>query len=220
MPRLAAFVVDGFNLYHSLRAAEAALRASPRAGGATGTRWLDLRGLCEDKLKSFEGRFALGSIHYYTALANHLQTTDPGTRNRQLAHLRCLGATGVICEMSRFKRKDIRCRACGAITRRFEEKETDVAVAMKLTELLHTRTCDNAFLLSGDSDLVPAIRAARRLFPRAGLHVALPYGRASRELQSTAAQAVLLTKDDYLRHQLPDPFELPNGKRVAKPPKW
>ncbi len=59
-----AFLIDGFNLYHSLVDAR-------RAGVLKPTRWLDLRALCEWVMPQFDPDATLGPIHYFSALATH-----------------------------------------------------------------------------------------------------------------------------------------------------
>jgi uncharacterized LabA/DUF88 family protein len=62
---------------------------------------------------------------------------------------------------------------------RYEEKETDVAIASKLFEVLTNGACDTAVLVTRDTDLVPALGTAQRLFPNACILFAFPYGRAN-----------------------------------------
>jgi hypothetical protein len=63
-----AFVVDGFNVYHSIREAEKLTAARPQ-------RWLDLQSLCASYLPHF-GRIAtLQGVYYFSALARHLSAT-------------------------------------------------------------------------------------------------------------------------------------------------
>jgi hypothetical protein len=58
--------------------------------------------------------------------------------------------------------------------RTHEEKETDVAIACKLLELLCQGRCDTAVLMTGDTDIAPAIRTAKLLYPTADIAVAFP----------------------------------------------
>ena len=59
-----AFLVDGFNLYHSL------VDASRDTGGV-GTKWLDLRALCASYLSGIGGGAQISQIVYFSALAVH-----------------------------------------------------------------------------------------------------------------------------------------------------
>lgn len=207
------FLVDGFNLYHSLREAQLAL------GGQT-TRWLDLRGLCASYLPHIDRRATLESVYYFSALAHHLERSKPGVTRRHESYIRCLRASGVIVEMSKFKRKDIACRNCRVLLVRYEEKETDVAIAVRLLELFAQGACETAVIVSGDSDIVPAIRCARRLYPTNKLFACFPFNRQSLELRTLCHGAFQVTKEAYRRHQFPQPFRTSDGTIVPMPPGW
>jgi uncharacterized LabA/DUF88 family protein len=208
-----AFLIDGFNLYHSVREASLALR------GAS-TKWLDIRSLCTSYLHVLGGGATLESVHYFSALAKHLEATNPQVTKRHRDLLECLRDDGVHIELARFKKKTLRCDSCGHAVVRREEKETDVAIAAKLLELLHRDAIDSAVLMSGDTDLAPAVRTAKLLFPIKTIAFAFPYGRKNKELSQIADVAFQITKEQYARHQLPNPYVLRSGRAIAKPTKW
>jgi len=66
-----AFIIDGFNVYHSL------IDASKNLGlpGETGTKWLNLRGLCESYIPLFaltrRSRAHITSPRWQTTSSNH-----------------------------------------------------------------------------------------------------------------------------------------------------
>lgn len=211
--RRVAFLVDGFNLYHSLRAASAAL-------GGAGTRWLDLTALCRNLLPLVGGGAVLERTVYFSALARHLEGIVPETIDRHERYLSCLRATGVDVRLSHFKPKGFRCPACSSRTVRHEEKETDVAMAAEMFELLVRGTCDAIAVVTGDSDLAPAFRTASRLFPLRPLVSIQPFHRASKELRQAATAHHSLSATQYVKHQLPDPFEWAPGRVMNKPPGW
>lgn len=151
-----AFLVDGYNLYHSLKDARRDL------GGAR-TLWLDLRGLCASLLPSISRSATVARVVYFSALAHHLEPTNPGVTARHQVYLRALRTTGVEVEPGHFKRKLLRCPACLSGMTRFEEKEADVAMGVRLIESLLGAAHDGAVLLTGDSDLGPAMRTAAAL---------------------------------------------------------
>lgn len=208
-----AFLVDGFNLYHSLVEAQRELPGRS-------VRWLDLRSLCRSYLPPLGKSASAGPVHYFSVLAKHRQVLDPQVTARHSAYIECLESTGVIVELSRFKSRESRCRSCGARITRHEEKETDVAIAVRLLELLYTGRCAAAVLMTGDSDITPGIRCARRLFPAIPIYVCFPYNRQSLELKATTSGTFRITKEAYARHQLADPFVLPGGRVISKPGRW
>jgi uncharacterized LabA/DUF88 family protein len=188
------FLVDGFNLFHSVLDAE-------RVVGRSLHR-LDVASLCASYLHVLPGRTTHPSVVYFTALAHHLERRRPGQRAHQMGYLSALRATGVDVRLGRFKAKTLTCPSCGRRFTRFEEKETDVALGVQLVESALLGAFDTLVLVSGDGDLVPALAAARRLAPSRTLAVALPFGRSSLALERAADIAFAVKPSAYARHQL------------------
>jgi len=92
--------------------------------------------------------------------------------------------------MGRFKPKDVDCPVCNAVFVKHEEKETDVAIATKLLEVLSLKQCETVVLVTGDTDLVPAIKIAKSLFPGNIVLFAFPFARKNKELANIAANNV------------------------------
>jgi len=208
-----SFLIDGFNLYHSTKDASRDLH------GAS-TRWLNLWTLCESTLYLISKDAVMHQIFYFSALAKHLLSSDPDVVKRHETYIRSIESTGVIVELADFKRKEIMCYKCGHIIIRNEEKETDVAIASKLFELLYKNDCDIVVLVTGDTDIKPAIRNAQRLFPHKRILFAFPHRRRNQVLVDLAPQSFKLKKERYLKHQFPDPILLDNGDKISKPSKW
>lgn len=228
------FLIDGFNLYHSVRAAERDLVTGP-------LRWLDLPRLCSTLVSSTIGPGAkLSGIHYFSALAKHLEARKPDVVRRHRTYIAALEANGVNVYLANFKKKDrsetldrIRIRIqpfhrwwrlpipwIRVAMKIHEEKQTDVAIAAKLFELLHQKKCDSAIVMSGDTDIAPAIRAARRLFSPATVGIAFPYRRHNRQLQRLATTSVKISASLYQQHQFPSQLILPGGRQINKPSVW
>jgi len=213
-----SFIVDGFNLYHSAKKAAWDLRIP--------TKWLNIKALCSSFIQIIsevvDEKAALKNIYYFSALANHLEDSHPGITNRHKAFLRCLEDTGVIVELSRFKKKTIKCPhpQCGRTFVKHEEKETDVAIALKLIEIFLTNKCDVAVLVTGDTDLAPAVRTAHRLFPSKTILFAFPPYRKNSELAQLAPGSFGFKTKQFVKHQFPDPYTTKGGRIINKPPAW
>ena len=207
-----AFLVDGFNLYHSVM----------RLKGDTGcsTKWLDLDSLCRSYLPLFGRDASLASIHYFSALPYHLSPTNSGKVARHEVYLSCLKASGITVQLGRFKEKDVYCPNCKSYFLKHEEKETDVAIAVTLIELLILDQCDKAVVMSGDTDLSPAIKKCLRLFPKKSIIFAFPYARKNNELLKLAPASFSISKKQYIRHQFPNPVVLADGRKIHKPAGW
>lgn len=209
------FLIDGFNLYHSLKNASHDLGLD-----GAGTRWLNIRELCEAYLYIIGNNAQVTGIWYFSALAKHIELFKADVVTRHLTYLDCLRATDISIELSRFKKKFIQCSICSEKIKRYEEKETDVALATKLFEIFITDQCDTAVLITGDTDIGPAVRTARRLFPHKAIVFMLPYKRHNRELINLSSKYIEIKKEAYLRHQFPDPFVTSTGKMFTKPARW
>jgi uncharacterized LabA/DUF88 family protein len=208
------FLVDGFNLYHSL------VEASKDAKGTT-TKWLNLNALCSSYL-SVAGRIAgerafLERINYFSAPPVH---RSQGKIDRHAFYIKCLRSTRVNIELARFKSKEIYCPNCGNYSFAHEEKETDVAIAAKLFEICHLDESDTIILMSGDTDLAPAVRICKHLFPSKLIFFAFPYKRTNNELKRIAPESFSIKLRSCLRHQFSDPLVLPDGTELRKPPSW
>ena len=205
------FLVDGFNVYHSAVDIE-------RDFGLR-VKWLDLDSLFRSYLHLFGKDAKLESVYYFTALAYHLH--DAAKVKRHETYIQCLRQSGVIDQQGRFKQKStFTCRKCGNKRTPHEEKETDVAIASKMFEVLIADDCDRIVLVTGDTDLAPAAKTAIRLFPKKEVVFAFPYKRKNVELAHIAPRSFSMRKEMYALNQLPDPCPLPDGTTAAKPPKW
>lgn len=216
-PRV-GFFVDGFNLYHSV---------AQWAGesGDPSVKWLDLMELARGCLHEVGQSSELSSLHYFTALPEHLFATDPGRLRRHRAYVRALTAHGrvrPIIVYGRIAQQQVRIRRGEEIIegRIWREKGTDVALAMALLREASRGTLDEVVIISGDADYLPAVRVLREMCPRIGLRFAFPRGRTSKELLCEAPRSFTLTSAAYQSHRLPLSIRLPSGKMLHCPAEW
>ena len=134
MPKRVNFYIDGFNLYHRLR----------EFLDATGLdyRWLDYRALCKSLLGPGE---ILGEIYYFTAVAD-FRGKQSAARHRDF--IQALKGRGVQVRLGVFKFG--------------REKMTDVGIAAQMLADAYENRFESCFLLSSDTDFVPAILAVRQ----------------------------------------------------------
>jgi len=139
--------VDGFNLYHGLRA-----KYQHRY------LWLDLERLVQ-RIRPADHILA---VRYFTALVRD----DRPALARQEDYLSALTANSrgtVDVILGRYQARRHTCRQCGATWTSYEEKETDVNIAVSLVADAAAAASGLALIVSADSDLCPAIRTARAL---------------------------------------------------------
>jgi uncharacterized LabA/DUF88 family protein len=143
------FYIDGFNLYHAL------LKFKDDK-----VKWLDLELLCHrivaPKTELIE------KIYYFSALADWL----PDPMSRHVEYVRALTARKVICVMGHFKKKDRECHNCHSTWTAHEEKETDVSIGITLLNDAYKNRFERAYLVTRDSDLMPAVQMVRAEFPK------------------------------------------------------
>ncbi|MBT9160509.1 MAG: NYN domain-containing protein [Dehalococcoidia bacterium] len=208
------FLVDGFNLYHSLVEAH-------HDGRAATAKWLDLRKLCCSYLP-LAGRIGgkradMEHIYYFSAPPTH---RSQDKIDRHALYMRCLRASGVDVQLGRFKKKSVHCNKCNRDFFTHEEKETDVAIATKLFEICHLEQCDTAILMTGDTDLAPAVVTCKRIFPNKPIFFAFPYKRTNAELAKIAPESFSIKLRSCLKCQFPDPLVLADGTEIKKPDLW
>lgn len=212
MSNRTVFLIDGFNVYYSVRDIEYYTGLK--------VKWLDYYSLCESYLSVIGGGAILKDIYYFSAYAFHLN--DPDIIKRHRAYIKCLKDRGIKVQLSRFKKKRIKCTRCNRRFTGHEEKETDVAIASKMLELLAKDECDCVILVTGDTDLAPAVKTAKNLYEPKGKRIifAFPYRRKMDELDRMAPGSFQIHDQIYMNYQLPDPYPLSDGTTITKPPDW
>ena len=214
-PRTIVYV-DGFNFYYGVVK-------------NTGYKWLDF----ERYFTCLRANDDIRKIKYFTALV------EAGAhRVRQEALLNALQTRPLIeTILGRFKRKRVTCMypACNATglgDRVFEvpeEKRTDVNIAIHMLDDAYQGLCEQQVLVSGDSDLVPALQMVRYRFPTIRTIVYVPArtqtrGRAfelrraahrHRDLPLTLLEAPIPEKTQF-------PTRIPDGSGglSKKPAEW
>jgi len=207
------FLVDGFNLYHSLE------NVFQIEGCCY--KWLDLNALCRSFLYLFGKDAGLDKIFYFTAIAYYTQNTEKIQRHNN--YIKCLKAKGINVIKGRFKEKTQYCPNCKTEFTTHVEKQTDIAIASKLLELLYSRDdnhCESFCIVTGDTDIVPAIETAFKVIPGVDIRFAFPVHRKSKELKQLAPLSFNLKSGHYRANQLKNPFKLNDGTIVRKPVTW
>ncbi|NOT00799.1 MAG: NYN domain-containing protein [Phycisphaerales bacterium] len=200
--------IDGFNLYYG------AVRGGPH-------KWLDL----QKYFTLLRQGDDLRRIYYFTAII------QGSRRSNQETYLRALEKLPLVeIRLGKFKNKTITCgvpTCTHAGRKRFEvpeEKQTDVAIGIQMLEDAFENRSDRFVIVSGDSDLLPAVHAIKRLFPPKKIIVYVPSRSPQRgaaiELRSAADQdrtlPLRLLKVSQFPPQVPDG----HGGWICKPPSW
>jgi hypothetical protein len=208
MPDRTIIYVDGFNLYY---------------GAVRGGRhkWLNLQRFFE-LLRPHDD---IHQIHYFSALV------DGPTRPNQEVYLQALGTLPKVnIILGKFKKKQVRCTnsLCTFAGNRFfqvpEEKRTDVNIAVFLLDDAYQDKCDHAIVVSGDSDLVPAVGLLKARFPKKRVTVYVPSRNPKRgaavELRSSADKSRTLPLNLLPLAQFPAAIPDGAGGTITKPATW
>jgi uncharacterized LabA/DUF88 family protein len=194
--------VDGFNLYHAL------LRFRDAK-----VEWLDLNALCLRLIQPKTEQ--IKAINYFSAYADWLP--DPMARHKE--YVKALEATGVTPILGHFKNKDRKCFKCGTTWVAHEEKETDVSIGITMLNDAYKGKYERAYLVTRDSDLMPAVKMIRAEFPKKELiAVAPPMMGHSNDLLSVCNGKKKITPDQVRACLLPAQVKKPDGTVVATRP--
>jgi len=206
-PRTIVYV-DGFNFYY---------------GALKGTcyKWLDL----ERFFRLLRPGDDIQRIRYFTAMV------DGSHRPNQETYLKALATAPLVKPvLGHFKRKRVKCThsLCSYPGDRFfetrEEKHTDVNIAVYMLDDAYQGACDQIILVSGDSDLVPAVKVIRSRFPLKRIFVYVPAQHPTRgfaaELRSVAHKHNTIPMNLLKHAQFPDPVHDGRGVLLHKPTSW
>lgn len=195
--------VDGFNLYWGMH--DLAKRR---------LLWLDLVKLAE----SLRPRSNVAMVKYFSAPV----LDEPAAQSRQahyVAALESLYPHRLTVHMGRYQKSEVRCNHCGGKWNRYEEKETDVSIAVSLVADAAQQRFQSALIISADSDLSPAVRAVKDILPSAFVTAAFPPKRHSAELKKLMPAAFHIGNDKLSKAQLPECFTA-SGKTYMRPDYW
>lgn len=199
--------VDGFNLYYG------ALKR-------TSHKWLNL----ERYFDLLRQQDDIQLIHYFTALVDGAKQGDQQT---YLQALDTLPKVNIV--LGKYKKKQLTCgvQACAhAGSRDFirpEEKQTDVNIALQMLDDAYQQLAERFVVVSGDSDLVPALNMVRMRFPTIQILVYIPARNPIRgaavELRTAADKHRSLPLELLRRAQFP-PVLTVAGATLSKPADW
>ena len=198
--------VDGFNLYYGLK-----------CKGWKRYYWLDLQRLAETLL--LPGQVLVAVRYFTTSISSH--TASTGKSKRQATFLEALQTrSNLHIYYGHYLAKLRRCSTCGATWKTYEEKMTDVNIAVTLFADAVDDAFDNAIIISGDSDLSTVVSETRKRYMKKRLIVAFPPARHSAQLRAVATAAFTIGRKVIKDSQLPDEVTKPDGFVLRRPAKW
>lgn len=227
-----ACFVDGYNFYYGLL-------------NNTSYKWLDLRKLIKHILYIQDQSFSLEKITYFTSpIKPDLARRGIASDVAQKTYIRALKNADIEVVMGRHKlekarapvfienQKADRNNSCDIWL--LEEKETDVNVALYMyrTALIESQKSsddpskiEQILLVSGDTDMTPALRMVRQDFPSMKIGLIFPQRENLKrtppgsliELADWSRKVV--KEDELAKNQLPERIST-RKKPIQKPSYW
>ena len=197
--------IDGFNLYYGLK-----------SKNWQQYYWLDLQCFAENLLLSNQ---ELVKICYFTT---HISSfNDINKAKRQIIYLEALKTlSNLSIHYGRYLSKNRQCLKCGAEWITYEEKMTDVNIAVSLLIDAQNDKFDTAIIVSGDSDLYTLVRAVRKRYEKKRIIIAFPPDRHSVQLCKIATASFTVGRKIFKDSQLPDKITKPDGFVLCRPTEW
>jgi len=217
--------IDGFNLYFGLRASTVSKKGQHRLPKKS--YWLDLQQLSEKIVKNN----SLVAVKYFTARIKG----NPAKQYRQNAFISAVQLhcpklqifegryllRQMLCGKCRRISSNIICPFCGNVNNFPEEKKSDVNIATQMLKDAYENNFDIAYLISGDSDIVPPIQVIRAMSPPKKVAVAFPPCRGgTKELEAAADFCFYISSSNIKNSILPDVIRKPDGTELRIPPRW
>lgn len=217
--------IDGFNLYFGLKSSTKNRKNFKKLPKKS--YWLDLQSLSEKLVRDND----LLLVKYFTARIK-------GNPTKQARQNSLIGALQnycpklsifegrylfrqMFCSKCRRISSDIACSFCGHVNNIPEEKKSDVNIATQMLRDAYENNFDIAYLVSGDSDLVPPIQIIRSMTPTKKVGVAFPPSRGgSKELENVADFSFHISHSAIKNSLLPDVIIKPDGSKLTIPQEW
>jgi uncharacterized LabA/DUF88 family protein len=198
--------IDGFNCYFGLK-----------ESGWKCYYWLDYPKLSQRLVSSLKAEAGLVTTKYFTSRISYPEDK----RKRQSNFLEALDARGEIeIFYGNYRDSQFECSGCRRPNFVPNEKQTDVNIAVQMMVDAYQDNFDTALLVGGDSDLVPPIKAIRKLFPKKRVMAVFPPRRVSKQIKTACNGYFHIGEIDLKNNLLPDEILKPDGFTIRRPESW
>lgn len=188
----AAFYIDGFNLYHAVKALKKPY-----------LMWCDLRKMAEIIIP--QKTHIVTKVVFFTAYNGK----DYARKCRHEKFVRALEYSGVEVVLGHYSDGPRSCKACSHSWIEAEEKESDVNLAIHLIADAYSDVFDHAYLVTADSDQAATAKMMAERFSTKKLTVITPMGKyPSGHIKKYANDGNIILTEDHLEWSL-----LPRGVR-------
>ena len=206
MAHQVAVYIDGFNLFYGIR-----------SKGWKQFYWLNVYRLAENLLRPNQ---QLSVVRYFTAPILP-DLNDPDKDKRQETYLDALSTVPKIdIQKGYYISKRLNCMNCGTPKTIYEEKTTDVNIAVAMLTDAYANLYDTAILISADGDLVRPVETIITNFRNKRVVVAFPPDRNSNNLRKNASASIKIWEKTIAKSQLPSQVVGQNGHILNRPSSW
>jgi uncharacterized LabA/DUF88 family protein len=204
------FFVDGLNLYHALDYLEGSDHRRLQK-----FKWISLSKLAE--CYRVDKKDVIVGVEWFTTLV----TWDAGKLARHRTLVKAQENDGVVVTFGEFKRKHLRCKGtCKESFTTVEEKQTDVNIALRLYQLAVQDVYDKAIIISGDTDLLAAVKFVRKDYPGKQIGVVIPIGKRSEDFKNQADFHYKMKEKHLTTSRYDDNVTLKDNSVISCPPSW
>ncbi len=196
------FYIDGFNLYYGIMDA-----------GFDHCKWLDIHLLAQVIKHSSQ---SINKVKYFTSRINN----NIEKQKRQNTYIDALRTTNIEIILGEFRTNWIDCKNCSGGWYDSKEKKTDVNIAVNILKDAFQNSFDVAFVISGDSDLVPPVLAVRELFPDKEVRIAFPPTHKSNDLKKAASGSFEIGRQKLESSLFANTLKDKYGNNIIKPKEW
>ena len=170
------------------------------------------------------------AIKFFTALVEPVKHVSQ-RRDRQKRYLKALGTLPKVkIILGKYQERTVTCRARECMRHLEyqvpEEKKTDVNIAVNLLEDAFRGLTDSMVIVSGDSDLEPAVEWVRRNHPQIKITVYIPvlederHQRRNDNYHRMSVTCKPLPLVDIPRHVFPAAIQINEKEAIARPAEW
>lgn len=194
--------VDGFNLYFGIEEA-----------GFDHCRWLNIKKLVDSLLQPNQ---ELVDVKYYTSRVSN----NPSKQKRQSTYIDALESKDVKIFYGKYQDGFQECKRCGNIWVLAKEKMTDVNIATSIIIDAYKNEYDMAMLISGDSDLTPAISQVHSIFCNKRVFIAFPPKRQNSSMALLAKGSLTIGRKKLIDAQFDEEVISKTGFKLRIPNEW
>jgi uncharacterized LabA/DUF88 family protein len=170
------------------------------------------------------------AVKFFTALVDPLKHVST-RRDRQKRYLKALGTLPKVkIILGKYQERTVTCQARDCMRRLEyqvpEEKKTDVNMAVNLLADAVRGLTDSMVIVSGDSDLEPAVEWVRQNYPHVKITVYIPVLEDERQQRRNdnyhrmGVTCKPLPLTDIPRHVFPATVRVSESETITRPAEW